>query len=317
MRMRSEISRHFVPVEEIRRFTEGSYEHLIARLSEVVQKDRKRLFGEDDLSVRVLGTFKEHAIVAGGNGTFVRVRFEASERGEPSLVGVEPIAVEVFESSDIHRYVNREALRVVDALLSGAATEAGERLRSIVPLVGKTKARTESQVVEGVLADLRADRPWKRLYEERAPRLKFFLGEAVVQTLEGHRATPKFGKLLDMAEAEVEGYRDLVLSDLQFLAERLLVLHGQASDNLEALGQIDASGEEGGPEALTALVHFTNDFVEDLRVAHRVAAEVPNHVHNVGALGRVYDTITEQLHQYEVAGAFVAGMAAKLQTASP
>lgn len=306
----------FIPAAEVRKILHGSHEHLIARLDEVIQQDRKRLFGSSDAQVRVLGTFSGSAVVACSDGRFVRARFE-DVSGALRILGHEELNVPTVTQKSLPDFVKKEAAGVVEQFLRGDTSGAKKRLEGLTFFVDERANLTDRQVTESVIVSMRAERPWKRLFRERAEHLRQFLKDDLSQ-LEAVALQQKFQKLYDgsVAETEMEGFRDLVTSDLSYLKERLEALADLVETSAAQVGGLEAKFRELGEDAtLTSFRAFAEDLVEDLRGVSMTVSESAKQLDCVSCLGEVYDTVVKDLQQFEMAGRFVERMAAKLRLA--
>ena len=302
----------FVPTAEIRRVTSGSYEHLIGRLSDAVAKISSTLFGED-VATEVVGTFSGHALVLAKDGRCVRVQYEDAKSGL-KISGFQQVALQTFSVKS--EYLKDEARKAVDAFLKGAQVEAAERLGVVARLIEAQPSTPDEKLTEGVLALLKSERTWKMQYAERAPKFRTFLGESVVATIEANRTKARFSTLAEDA-ADLDTIHAVVVEALQSLAERVDLLREEVEKafvQLQALTpHLAAIGES---EVLTAVAAFTQDLINDLRSVHKVVVESSLQVGRTDCLGRIHDTVAEELHQYEVAARFVIDMTSSLAAAT-
>jgi hypothetical protein len=104
------------------------------------------------------------------------------------------------------------------------------------------------------------------------------------------------------------------LSDLGTKLEGLVHDLEDAAVSLKSL--VPAIAELGESEVLTALDTFAQDLLSDIRSVHKVVQESAHQVGRIDCLGRIYDSIAESFHQYEVAVRFVVEMTKSLSEAN-
>ena len=306
----------FVPTQDVQKLLYGSYEHLIARVDEAVQADCEKLFGEE-CEAQTLGVFPGSAIVGNGNGKFVRVKFEDVKGQKLRLLDHEDLEVPVVNESNLDKFVAEEAGRAVEDILRGDSEAAANRVRGLTFFVEERTEKTDQELTESWIASMATERPWRRLYKEQTQKIRKFLwGE--LTSLEENRLTPKFKKLYDgsTADEDLETFRESVLADLSYIAERVEALVGVIE---EALGSTqDLTQHLADPEddaVLTLFSTLAEDLIEDLRGVKHITSEASENVGCVSCLGELYDNLATGLYDYEVAGRFIERMAAKLKDA--
>ncbi len=308
----------FVPTEEIRQLTYGSFEHLRARVEESLEESSSRLFGKD-APFQVLGTFQGYAIVLSEDARLFRVKFQESDVGEIKIVGAEQISVPVYSASNMDQFLIREAKSVVDAFLKGSVSVAHEKLRGLAHFAKDTPCLVPEKVVESFATMVRGERPWKRLYAERANQIRSVFTKEEAKKLDQDHLVSKFHALYDgtVQESDHSGYRDLVLSDLNYLSGRIDSLLGSTNVSLKLFNDSRSKlrAEDTDP-LLSMFESFSEDFGQDLVFIKRALTEAMQHLGRVDELGKVYDVLAEALHSYEVAGRFVEKMSRRLSEVS-
>jgi hypothetical protein len=305
-----------IPASEIKRLSEGSYEQLISRLEEAVAKDSKRIFGSVQ-ETELISTFPGHAIVLGENGDFRQIRFESAQDGNLAITAIQEVAVPHFTKNNLNEFVEREASLVVDSFMRGGLTEAWSRLRGIIPYVEGDRKYSEEKLLSVMMESVRASRPWKTLFEEKQSEIKRVLWEDLAE-LDQNRLRAKFIKIYDgdLIEDNREGYKGLVESDLNYLSKRaraLLCMIESAEQTVRPV--LKSLKESGKDDILTTFGAFTEDLIDDLgRICDIVDSRCSN-LHTISNLGKLYDTLAEELYIYEVAGLFIDKTARRLTEA--
>lgn len=306
----------FVPTDEIRRITTGSYEHLIARIEKVVNEDPSRFFGVK-VPASVIGTFTGYALVLAENGDCIRIRYEDNTKtgiGLQVFSGGERVPIQTYKLPV--DYLKAEARKAVDCYLRGSQVESAERFRTVLRLVEAKQMSSDEQLAEGVFALLKSERPWKQQLVKNTDKFKNFLGEETIATIETVRLKPRFTSLYESTEVFVAGidtYREVVVEALQTLAARIDTLREEVEKAYVQLPSLaEALAEVGESEVLTSLDAFAQDLLNDLRSVHRVVVECSAQLGRIDCLGRIHDSVTEELNQYEVAARFVIEMTLSL-----
>lgn len=304
----------FVPTEEMQKLLKGSFEHVSSKVEHAIQKDKVRIFGEDAGAVKVLGTFPGYAVAAAAPGKFARVKFEEAQNGTVKITNHELLKVPVFTNENVSEFLMGEARSVVEDWNKGNLEAAIDRARGMLPFVQERIQQSEAQIVESIVLGIRADRPWKNLYAERADEIRKFVRSELAE-LDQAKLTPKFERLYsgEMEAAEVDGYRDLVQSDLSYIGDRIGALEGLIAATIESVEKISDKIAEGDDhDTLVTFLSFSEDLALDLQGLKSLVSEAVRQIGAVDALGRLYDALAEELYNYEVAGRFVEQMASKL-----
>lgn len=310
-------SNRYIPVEEIRRLTLGSYENAIACVDQTAQQQAESLFGKN-ARVRLIGTFPGSAIVMSEEGDIRRVFYEWANDGTAKLVRSEAVEVPIFSSENVEDFVRKEVSKAVRAWSEGRVEEAQRRIADVAPFIVERPVQDDGKVVESLVVSFKAPRPWKAVYEERRSQIEEMLTpEELQEVREGHLA-PKFSLLYDgqLNEEELSGYHDLVEADLSYLETRVTSLRDLVEASYSASRSVVESECKRGTELFTVFRSFTEDLISDLQRIGRVVAESRRKISRIDCLGRLYDAIVEDLSDYEVSGRFVSAMCERFKGVS-
>ena len=305
---------HFVSTEEIKKLTLNSYEYLASRVDEAISKDAKRVFGDVvPNKVERIGTFADHVIVAADDGRFVKVQYEQAADGSLKILAAEPVMVSVYTESSLDTYLMQEARGVVDSLLAHDGDQAELKLRSLLPFVEESLAPTAEQLTTSVIESVRADRPWKRLYRERAEQVRTFLGDSL-KGIEARKLPPKFVQLFGEAVTEESAakYDEVVRTDLAFMSETI----GGWLRLVEDAGSLkDVEAKVTGNEKAVVVTFsaFAEDLKRDLQCVRDAIQESVQSIKSAVCLGKLYDALTEESFHYEVASRFASTMVEELR----
>ncbi len=305
----------FVPTDEIRKLTRGSYEQLIVRLTEAAEPHLVEVFG--DTSWEIVSTFANHALVLGENGDCYRVQFEKNKNDELTILGTSKYPVKTVTEAS---YIKAEARKVVDAFIAGGMAEAKERITDLTRRVPAKRGMSDDRIAEAVRERVTADRPWKRHFAAQSANFRNFLGESVVTSMLASTLTVnKFAPLYEaeIQTADMDTYFAVVQEAFTDLSTKLEGLQREVEDSaitLQSLTAAIAALDES--EVLTALDTFAQDLLSDIRSIHKVVQESIHQVGGVDSLGRIYDSIVENYNQYEVAVRFVVEMTKSLSEAN-
>jgi len=307
----------FVPSDEVRKLLYGSFEHLVSRVEEAVQKEKAKFFGEDCGAVQTLGVFPGHAIVGTNDGRFVRIKFEDAQGRKLRIVSHEAVEVPVVTNKNLPEYIQQQARQIVEDILNRRSDSAYARLSRLAPLVSEKVAASEKEITEGLISHYAAERPWKRLYKEQVQKIRKFLwGE--LTALEDSRLTVKYKSLYDGStdDEKLESFRSTVVKDLAFVAERAGELAALVSAANESVNNVSPKLQDPEDDATVSMFgSFSEDLADDLREMSAAAMEASKNIGCVNCLAELYDNFATMLYDYEVAGRFVERMAAKLRDA--
>ncbi len=295
----------FIPTDEIRNLTRGSYEHLISQLGEATQAQCETLFGSE-CQTHLLGTFNGYAVVASSEGQCRRIKYEHSTGGDIRFVKVETIEVPSYEEEDLGDFLEVEASRVIDLFNKGSLSEAGAKLRGLASVAGSWKqGPQESDLVETWVTSLSQERPWQRLYESKKDRIHRSVWEGL-RAVEDDLLHPKFRKLYDgtILQDDLEGYRDLVVDDFTPVQLRITALAEKVQNAYTVIRGIVSESE-----SVNTFTSFSEDLLEDFARSSTIATESPTQVRRVDQLGRLHDKLVERISTMEIASLFVSQMA--------
>jgi hypothetical protein len=295
----------FIPTDEIRNLTRGSYEHLISQLGKAVQTQCESLFGSE-CQTHLLGTFNGYAMVASSEGQCRRIKYESSTGGDIRFVKIEIVEVPSYEEEDLGEFLEDEASRVIALFNKGSLSEATDKLRGLASVAGSwQKGPQEADLVETWVNSLTQERPWQRLYEAKKDRIHRSVWEGL-RAVEDDLLHPKFRKLYDgtISQDDLEGYRDLVVDDFTPVQLRINLL---AEKVQEAYAVIRSTVNES--ESVSTFTSFSEDLLEDFARISTIAMESPTQVRRVDQLGRLHDKLVERISTMEIASLFVSQMA--------
>ena len=304
----------FVPVEEVRKLSHGSYEHVIAKIQSAVNEAAPGIFGEKT-EARICGTFPGNAVVMAESGAVVRAFWEQAEDGSIKIVRHEELKVASFTSENLDEYVSAQVGKAVRAWESGRVQEAQAIIAEIAPYVNDRPQLEDSKVVEMLQIEFTGTRPWRQIYNAQVGRIRKTIGERRMTQLGKEKGEKKFALLYGgtLNESAQAGYRDLVKADLSYLTSRVESLRDLVESSYSGLGSVVRSDDLKGNAAIKTFVVFSEDLISDLRRLHKVLSEAGNNLAKIDSLGKLYDVVAEGLYDREVAANFVDTMATRLQ----
>ena len=302
---------NFVPTDEIRKLTFGSFEYLANRIDEALAANPTKAV-DGATSVRRIAVYEDYAVVAAADGRFAKVKYEKSPDGSISLLSSEPCKVPLFTEDNLNDYVKLEALDIAKRFLLGDHSYAMEKLKVLAPFVDSAKPVSEEKLVEQTVTALKVERPWKRLYQERVSGIHLFLGDALTE-INNRKPLDKFVDLLKgVPEDKLESYRELVTNSLKTMGSSfgtmLEDVEKARSFNFES--QVETLGEE---KELKTFGAFSEDLATDLHDAKKAVLESVKSIKSVVQLGKLYDALAVESKNYEIASKFISMMSAKLR----
>jgi hypothetical protein len=306
-------TKYFVPISEIRKLAEGSFEQTAVTLSQVVENSSKQIFGED-VVCELIGTFPDTALVLSENGDVARIRWSRNEQGNPQITGHEPVKVSRYSSENRGDYVRQEVRRAVRSWMEGRVDEAKGIIAEVAPYAVGAPSQDPSKVVEALAVELKAPRPWRVLLQSRSEQIRPMVGEAAIRKIEEEKVAPKYGPLYNgrLAESEILSYRDLVEGDFVYLTTRVGALKDLVESSYDAVRSVVRSEELKEEEAIKVFVTFSEDLIADLRRLQKIVSEATTQISKLDSLGKLHDTIVEHEADYAVASRFVEAMSSRL-----
>lgn len=292
----------FVPPDELKRVTEGSYERLIELLAEEATKASQRLFGEA-CQVKLVSTFPNHAVVLAESGKASRIRFEMSNGGTPMIVSHEPYVFQTVKRDDSKAFVESRSREIVRALLEGDDVRAYNRAKEVLPMVeDKREIIPPSDLVKMVQEHFDRKCAWKTAFEENLGGIHKAIGSDL-GVIDQSRVEAKFTKLYDgsIPVEQRAGYEDLVHSDLV----RVIESFEQLRDRVGALTEKFTALAASTNEKERSLGGFALDFEEDVQRAAKVLRESASGVFDVAARGQLHDAASKAMYRYSVAVRYI------------
>jgi len=301
-----------IPLDEVQKLMDGSYERLTALIDVAVQEHRDLFLSEDrGEDVARVATFSDKVVVGTSAGDYFEAKFQEGEEGI-TFESPTSLDVPVVDQGNAAQYVREFTLSTVDALLSEDKDAARGRLLALASLREEKQEQTERDYAEDVAAHLGEARPWRHVMHEQSDDIRRQVVDQLESIREG-QLEPKYKPLYetdDIPEETFEDYRELVNTDLQIVAERLEKAQHDAEvvylPFSESIANAEVTEEED--EVLSHFCFFAEDFIKDLQTVRELVAEAVQNEQCVMCLGQIYDALTESLVDYEVAGAFVGRM---------
>lgn len=304
----------FIPTEEVKRLTKGSYEHLIARLEERIRESAEELFDADS-PVHILGTFPGHVLVVSEDGRCARVKYEGIDSGTVKIVKVEEVDVPSYSMENLDEFLRSESRKVVDLFRKGDVAKGTEGLKGLaLHANGWPSPGRQEETVNGLLKTISKERPWTRLFEARKDQIHRSLwGE--LRGIEESRLHPRFRKLYDgsTCSGDLEKFRSLIEDCFRVLGERLDGVAGLVKDARSRMQAATTEVEKlGEADALATSIAFSEDLLEDVSRIAKIGVRSSKQVRQVDSLGRLHDGLVERLATMEVAGHFVLQLSKRL-----
>lgn len=309
------LDKFFVPREEILKLTNRSFEHLSARLETALALESKRLF--EGRESELLGTFPGHVVVMSDDGLTHRAYFEETASGEIRFIRTEAVSSSVYSKASLPQFVRKEARSVADMFLRGNQTEGLKRLRALSKLVDGKGSFDEGTTVDGFVQTVLTASNWKKLFAEQSEQMDAVLAESDLAPDSAKKLRAKFFKLYDgsVVGTALEQYRGLVNEDLKHLDGRLAAVLQSGLDSVQRMREISEKNDLSANPTFQTFGSFAEDLVGDVRKVRTSLAETIQGVEGVGALGKMFDTLAEEMGRYERAGAVLSEMTRRLAAA--
>jgi hypothetical protein len=307
----------FIPVQEIRKLSEGSFEHTISKIERAVQESSERIFGKK-IGARVVGTFPENALALSEDGDVARVFWAVSKDGSVKIVKTESVKIASYSPENVEDFARKQIRKAVAAWESGRKDEAERLISEVAPYVDERPLLSDAKVVEALTVEFKAARPWRQILKANRQRFESAVGEPAMMKIAAESSGPKYTVIYNgsMEEAERAGYLDLVHSDFSYLTSRVTSLRDLSRTCYEGLRSVVRSEDLKADETISTFITFTEDLVSDLSRLQKIVSDAPKTLTKIESLGRLYDTINEGLPDYELAGKFVETMSKQLQDAA-
>lgn len=298
----------FVPATELAGLLAGSFQDISAKVASALREESHNLFGGQ--AVQVLGVFPEHVVILSDAGDVSRVRYESSAAGAIYFTGTEHLPVTVVTQKNVRRFVQKEARAAADLFIRGLTAQANEKVQALAPLIDAANVISDDDLLRS-MTESRADRPWKTLMEDRKDRVSVLVEGVELPT----PLAPKFSKLYDGSTkpSELPHYKTLVQDDVEHLLGRLTAVESQATSALQTVRSVkEQAVQEGGEAAIASLESFVTDLLADVSQVKEFVVEATAEFGQVDRIAKVFDSIASEVASFEVAGAFAAKLAARL-----
>ena len=298
----------FVPAAELAGILAGSFQDTTVKVADALREEAHNLFG--GRSAQVLGVFSDAVVVLAEGGDVLRVRYEKGTTGAVYFTGSEVLPVTVVTQKNVRRFVQNEARVAADLFIRGLTAQANEKVSAIAPLVDALNVMSDEEVLQS-FAESRSSHQWHALVEERRQYIQPLLeGETLPEPL-----APKFSRLYDGStkSEELPGFEALVTDDVEHLISRLAAVESQATAALQTARTVrEQAAREGGEEVVATLEAFAADLLADVTKVKEFVVEASTEFGRVDRIAKVFDSIASEVASFEVAGAFAAKMAARL-----
>lgn len=241
--------------QRLEKLCEGSFEIRVGLISKLVTENAQ-LFSKSG-SVKVLGTYPEHAIVCTSEGKFFRAKVAGSK-----ISAVEEIAdIKPLSEQDVNRIAYDSSKRAVDLLFEGRTEDAKGVLDEIfgysdsINALPALKASLDKKLEKGS--------SWKRFLKENRARIKKKVGD--VSTPDSNRK--KSGQLS---------------------------AHDYARDIVEAVGRIKGVSSQNQHKVLTEEYgEMYRSVTDDADEIAEIAMEIISRESGMEDLRHVHERLTQ------------------------
>jgi hypothetical protein len=284
--------------EFLSRLLEGSYESVLARVSEEIDAHPDLFSGHADEGYSTIGTFNGNAIVATEEGRFFRVAYTESG-AKVTLGNVEQIDVPVYEASDLRVQVREHAATAVDRLLSGKGSE--ESILALYDLVSSGVPLTSNSVEEALDQHVTSQHEWlDSLREHEREIVKFVGAEAKAKV-----PVPRFESLSVATEIpDPDRVRMVVVNALRDLRTYL----NQADMRLAVARQVDEgySNPGAGHSDIGEFMALVLSLDEDVQFLRAIVEDsvVVSDDGDPQSLARIHDAVASRIGDFKLAVAF-------------
>lgn len=287
-----------IPAKLVQKLVAGSYENLAVRLTSILSRSSKDFFGED-CRIRVIGTFKNKAVVVSNTGKFANIFYESASNGEIVVVGKELIEMPVLNTkSGMISFLEKEADHGVGFFMEGATSEMQSVVLDLMRTLKDSSADDELAHLhtEGILQD----RPWRHFLANNIDSLG-------VATIDQHES--KFISLTGktLTETDQAAYRSLITKDLSELTSSFTELHTKIQGSVAELTKlIDTDPELLKNESIIGLKELSVDLMEHItETQHSITGSVGT-IGSISALGELYDTCSLELTRRTTVGNYIS-----------
>jgi len=294
----------------------GSFEVRMGAVEEAVAGHAELFGAEDESSVRVIGTYTDHAIVANTDGEFFRCEWTEQD-GDVVLTNVRQIDVPVIEGEVRQSTIRKKYEEAVSDLLECNSDSAEEKLKELLDLATGGVPMT-AEAVEHLFLENRdrfTEADWVKMVTEREADIRKFLG---AEALRLSYPKPQFENITADAidESVAEGRRESVVGAVKSLREFLGRLRDQTSLARQVGESHRVRGSADDAETTADFVEFASGFAEDLDGMISIVDDALAVAEDGCAkcLARLHDGIAEQMREWSLAAAFTEKMARRFES---
>jgi hypothetical protein len=299
-----------VPTEIAERLVQNSYEDVITRVAEAIEREIDRFLAEDQRgseSAQSIATFKTHAIVATTAGDFYRVEYQLTKAGVQFKL-VEKIDVPVLDDEGVKKYVENEIDNVLDDFFENK-NRAFSRLEEVVRSVDMS--RRDPLKSARALADHVKGADWRKQINEEHAGLRNLI------QLDSISVERRFSNLYSESadEKTFAGFVGPLSESLSGVFSKVESLLGAASRSYasyKSKRRVPTAESEKG--VLAKFDAFAESFLTETRRMLREARNLVNTGECVPCWALVHDSFADALDDVQIASAMVSYFSDQLKT---
>lgn len=291
----------FIPKEELKRLTIGSHECFISEVKLAVAAGKQRLFG-DDVAVEILASFNDKALLLVDHSRVAKVTLRRAGDGSISLGESRDLPVKSYDQPST--YLSEKLEDAAVGFLAGNIEEAKKALRGAAELT-ETVAFFST---EPTLQSITADRPWKKLFNQKEGEITKAAGE-----FESPEFEEKFNHILKFGFAGLhhENYKALILKDFSHLIDEVSTLSENVRSSTDSIKGA-TPGVDSDMDMVTSFTSFATDLEYDLTQHSKSLKVALEHNASIEEMAKLYDALASQWSAYTTAAHFVDRLATDL-----
>lgn len=301
-----------VPVEVIESLCAGSYEELVADVNFALQANKAQFVERADTDISVLATFTDHFIALSSDGDLFKIKMESGNNGV-SLTLLEKIEAPVIDRRNSSKYSSDYLTHAIKALTSGNLSESVSAIENFMAVKEHFPVSSNQEIANQIVESIVKvnNRYWRTVLSNNREEIVSNISQ-YIESINSNGFNVKYTALYDgtIPEEKFEEHREVVVSDLSIISDKLENIHTQAEAAFYPFVEILSESEipEEEQEVIENFVSFSEDFISEMEELREHVADMLSDAKCVMCLGQVYDAVAENLKDLEIASKFILNM---------
>ncbi len=292
----------------LKSLTQNSMEHLHLRMDDALSESSTAISGKSNDLTR-LATFPDYVISGDSIGNFYK-SFYKDDGDKIAFIATESINV---PASTYQEHVDQVASSLIESMLSGESVSG--RLAALMTMDENEGVEDLTTMVMDIVHTMT---PWKTKFIEQYDNIVDQIGSDI-ERIEQSTLNNTYQPLYDgsIAEENFPKYLSVARRDCQNVGSRLQAIESKVERAYLPFAS-KAEGMNlpiGDQSAVNQFIEFSGALATEIRSLRECVDTAVKNEQCAMCLGQIYDSIVDNLNDYEIAGSFVEHMAVRLTNA--